>query len=228
MLFLNLSRSRYGNAVRFVNALLALLLLGTIFFVYPGTTQAVDTVRILALGDSLSAGHGLLRADSFPSQLERALVNRGIFAKVTNGGVSGDTSAGGLSRLDWVLSEGFDGVIVELGANDGLRGVEPKETLKNLDAILSKLKQKKIVVLLTGMQAPPNLGAEYSKEFKAVFPYLAKKYDLLFYPFFLKGVAAMDDLNQKDIIHPNSKGVGVIVKNILPYVIEMVEVIKTR
>lgn len=188
--------------------------------------MAADKVRILALGDSLSAGYGLLRADSFPSQLERALIKRGVIAKVTNAGVSGDTSAGGLSRLDWTLSEGFDAVIIELGANDGLRGLEPKETLKNLDAILGKLKQKDIAVLLTGMQAPPNLGAEYGKEFAEIFPYLATKYDIVFYPFFLEGVAAIDGLNQRDNIHPNLEGVAVIVKNILPYVIRLIQAVK--
>jgi acyl-CoA thioesterase-1 len=222
MVLLNIFRSRYGNAASFVNVLLVA------FFVLSGSSMAVDTVRILALGDSLSAGHGLMRANSFPSQLERALTSKGILAKVANAGVSGDTSAGGLSRLDWALSEGFDGVIIELGANDGLRGLEPGETLKNLDAILAKLQQKELVVLLTGMQAPPNLGAEYAKEFTAIFPQLATKYDILFYPFFLEGVAAIVDLNQEDTIHPNSEGVGVIVKNILPYVIEMIKAVKSQ
>ena len=221
-MFLNIFRSRYGNAASFVNVLLVA------FFVLPGSSIAVDTVRILALGDSLSAGHGLTRPDSFPSQLERALTNKGILVKVTNAGVSGDTSAGGLSRLDWALSEGFDGVIIELGANDGLRGLEPGETLKNLDAILAKLQQKELAVLLTGMQAPPNLGSEYAKEFAAIFPHLATKYDIVFYPFFLEGVAAIVDLNQEDTIHPNSEGVGVIVKNIFPYVIVMIKAVKSQ
>ena len=120
-MFLNIFRSRYGNVAVVVNDLVALLVLGAVTFAFPSTTKATDTLRILALGDSLSSGQGLLSEDAFPSQLERALVDRGIFAKVTNAGVSGDTSAGGLCRLDWALSEGFDGVIVELGANDGLR-----------------------------------------------------------------------------------------------------------
>ncbi len=227
-MFLNVFRSRYGKAAGFVNDLVALLVLGAVTFVFSGATMAADEVRILVLGDSLSSGHGLLRADAFPSQLERTLLKRGIIAKVTNAGVSGDTSAGGLSRLDWTLSEGFDAAIIELGANDGLRGLEPKETLKNLDAIVGKLKQKNIAVLLTGMQAPPNLGAEYGKEFASIFPHLATKYNIVFYPFFLEGVAAVDDLNQKDNIHPNSEGVGVIIKNILPYVIELTQVVKIR
>lgn len=223
-MFLNFLRSRYGNAASFVNASLVLV---AITFLFPPTTGAADTVRILALGDSLSAGYGLMRADSFPEQLERTLIKKGIAVKITNAGVSGDTSAGGLSRLDWSLSEGFDGVIVELGANDGLRGLEPSETLKNLDAILAKLQQKDLAVLLTGMQAPPNLGAEYGKEFAAIFPHLAKKYDIVFYPFFLEGVAAIAELNQEDTIHPNAEGVGVVVKNILPYVIEMIQTVKS-
>ena len=220
-MFPSFLRSRYGYIVSFVNDLLVLLVSGAIVFLMLCSAKAADSARLLALGDSLSAGYGLPREDSFPSQLERTLLNQGISVTVTNGGVSGDTSAGGLSRLNWLLSEEFDGVIVELGANDGLRGLEPKETKNNLDAILYLLKQKNIAVLLTGMQAPPNLGAQYGKEFKAVFSHLAAKHDVVFYPFFLKGVATVESLNQSDMIHPNSKGVEVIVKNIFPYVLEM-------
>ena len=168
----------------FVNDLLVLLASGAVVFLMLCSAKAADSARLLALGDSLSAGYGLPREDSFPSQLERALLNKGISAKVTNGGVSGDTSAGGVSRLDWLLSEGFDGVIIELGANDGLRGLEPKETQKNLNSIINLLKQKNIAVLLTGMQAPPNLGSDYGKEFTEIFSYLATKHKIVFFPFF--------------------------------------------
>ena len=203
-------------------------MLGGFVSISLGAAKATDMVRILALGDSLTAGYGLPQKDSFPSQLERALLNKGISAKVTNGGVSGDTSAGGVSRLDWLLSEGFDGVIIELGANDGLRGLEPKETQKNLNSIINLLKQKNIAVLLTGMQAPPNLGSDYGKEFTEIFSYLATKHKIVFFPFFLEGVATVVELNQKDGIHPNLKGVEVIVKNILPYVEEMLMNVKRR
>ncbi len=228
MLVPNSLRNRYGNAINLVNDLLVLLMLGGFVSISPGAAKATDMVRILALGDSLTAGYGLPKKDSFPSQLERALLNKGISAKVTNGGVSGDTSAGGVSRLDWLLSEGFDGVIIELGANDGLRGLEPKETQKNLNSIINLLKQKNIAVLLTGMQAPPNLGSDYGKEFTEIFSYLATKHKIVFFPFFLEGVATVVELNQKDGIHPNLKGVEVIVKNILPYVEEMLMNVKRR
>ena len=224
-MFLNVLRFRYGDPTGFVNALIVLVL---VTFVLPAQPAAAQKVKILALGDSLSAGYGLMRADSFPNRLQEALVGKGINAAVINAGVSGDTSAGGLSRLDWALSEGVDGVIVELGANDGLRGLEPGETLKNLDAILAKLKQKKLAILLTGMQAPPNLGGGYGREFAAIYPAVAKKHDVRLYPFFLEGVAAIPELNQEDTIHPNSEGVKVVVERILPYVIEMVQIIEKK
>ncbi len=179
---------------------------------------AGETVRILALGDSLTAGHGLPRGEAFPSRLERALSGGGLEVRVENAGVSGDTSAGGLSRLQWALAPGFDAVIVELGANDGLRGLEPVETESNLDAILGELKRRNLAVLLTGMRAPPNLGPEYGREFADLFPRLARKHGVSLYPFFLDGVAAVPDLNQDDAIHPNAAGVGVIVERIVPYV----------
>lgn len=202
--------------------------LSVITFLFPGRIATAETVRILALGDSLSAGYGLMRADSFPDQLERALRKDGLDVTVVNGGVSGDTSAGGLSRLDWALSEGFDAVIVELGANDGLRAIEPSETYKNLDAILAKLKERKLAVLLAGMYAPPNLGPEYGKEFAQVYRSLAEKYNVVFYRFFLEGVAPYPELNQEDAIHPNSQGVGVVVNRILPYVKTMLEKLKAE
>lgn len=219
-MFLKIIRSRYGAPGGFVNALMILAL---VTFALPAHPGAAQSIRILVLGDSLSAGYGLKLSQSFPSQLQRALLDDGLDAKVINGGVSGDTSSGGLSRLDWALSEGVDAVIIELGANDGLRGLAPAQTLNNLDAIIAKLKQRGLAVLLTGMRAPPNLGADYGREFADIYPALAKKYGLALYPFFLEGVAAIPELNQDDTIHPNNEGVKVVVGRILPHVRKMIQ-----
>ena len=173
---------------------------------------------ILALGDSLTAGYGLSQADSFPVQLSRALAEAGTPARVINAGVSGDTSAGGLSRLDWLMVDEPDLVLVELGANDGLRALNPEDTRRNLAAIIEGAKKYNARVLLTGMRALPNLGREYENAFNAIFPALARDHDVAFYPFFLDGVAADLDLNQPDGIHPNAEGVSIIVQRILPHV----------
>ncbi len=219
MLFLKDMSLRFCRATGFVNALMVMLL---VTFVLPAPAAA-DGIRVLALGDSLSAGYGLMRVDAFPNQLERALIEGGLNAKVINAGVSGDTSAGGLSRLDWALSEGVDAVIVELGANDGLRGLDPAQTYKNLDAILAKLKRRGLAVLLTGMRAPPNLGSDYGREFASIYPRLADKHNIALYPFFLDGVVSIAKLNQEDTIHPNAEGIKVVVANIYPYVKEMLQ-----
>ena len=224
-MFLKVFRFRYGEVSDKVNALILFMLLS---FALPAQSQAAGPVRILALGDSLSAGYGLMQADAFPNQLQRALNDDGIDAVVINAGVSGDTSAGGLSRLEWALSEGVDAVIIELGANDGLRGLDPGETFKNLDAILSKLKRRELAILLTGMRAPPNLGEDYGREFSDIYPRLAKQHEVPFYPFFLEGVATIAELNQEDTIHPNARGVRVVTKSILPYVKEMLQGIKSK
>jgi acyl-CoA thioesterase-1 len=184
---------------------------------------AVEPVRILVLGDSLAAGYGLPEEDAFPARLEVALHQRGLAATVLNGGVSGDTTAGGRARLDWALADKPDIVIVELGGNDGLRGIDPAETRRNLDAILTRLQDAGVGVLFTGMYAPPNLGREYGDAFRGVFEELAKRHGVAFYPFFLDGVAADPALNQSDGIHPNAAGVEVIVRRILPAVTEMIE-----
>ncbi len=173
---------------------------------------------IVAFGDSLSAGYGLDEADSFPVRLEAALRAGGVEAKVINSGVSGDTTAGGRARLGWSLPDHVDLVILELGANDGLRGIDPAETEANLDAILMALGARDIPVLFTGMQAPPNLGREYAAAFDALFPRLAARHGVVFYPFFLDGVAAERSLNQPDGIHPNPAGVDRIVLRLLPFV----------
>jgi len=179
-------------------------------------------VKILALGSSLTQGYGLPPGTEFTVQLQAALKRSGIDAVVTNAGVSADTSAGGLARLDWSLADHPDAVILELGSNDMLRGTPPAETEKNLRAILSKLKASRTKVLFTGMHAQRNLGAQYVKEFDAIYPRLAKQYGVLFYPFFLDGVALNPKLNQADGMHPNPAGVKVIVTRMLPYVKKLV------
>jgi len=175
-------------------------------------------VKILALGSSLTQGYGLPPGTEFPVQLQAALKKAGIDAVVINAGVSADTSAGGLARLDWSLADHPDAVILELGSNDMLRGIPPKVTEKNLRAILDKLKAAHVKVLLTGMFAQRNLGADYVQQFDAIYPRLAKDTNVLFYPFFLDGVALTPALNQADGMHPNPAGVKVIVARMLPLV----------
>ena len=179
-------------------------------------------VKILALGSSLTQGYGLPPGTEFPVQLQAALKQAGIDAVVINAGVSADTSAGGLARLDWSLADHPDAVILELGSNDMLRGTPPSETEKNLRAILDKLKSAHVKVLLTGMHAQRNLGADYVRQFDSLYPRLAKDYDVLFYPFFLDGVALNPKLNQADGMHPNPAGVKVIVTRMLPFVKKLV------
>lgn len=178
------------------------------------------------LGDSLTAGYGLPKGKSVPAQLELALKTGGFNVKIINAGVSGDTSAGGLRRLTWALSEQPQGLIIELGANDGLRGLDPKQTFKNLNAIIEKALSAQIKVLLTGMLAPPNLGPEYGKDFNYVYPQLAHNHGIELYPFYLEGVISNPTLNLNDGLHPNVKGVAVIVKNLLPEVKKLIAKIR--
>jgi acyl-CoA thioesterase I len=175
-------------------------------------------IKMVVLGDSLSAGLGLAAADAFPQKLQKSLKDKGIEVDMINAGVSGDTSSGGRDRLDWSIPEGTDAVIVELGANDALRGIDPKVTRAALTDILTRLKARKIAVLLCGMLAPPNYGTDYSAQFNAIYPDLAKSFGVPLYPFFLEGVATDAKLNQADGMHPTAEGVDVIVKNILPSV----------
>jgi acyl-CoA thioesterase-1 len=175
----------------------------------------------LAIGTSLTAGYQVPAGKEFTAVLEARLKKDGYNVRVVNAGVSGDTSAGGLARLDWALNEPFDAAIVELGSNDALRAQKPSETEANLDAILTKLKAKNIKVLLAGMMAPRNLGPDYAKDFDAIYPRLAKKHAVAFYPFFLDGVAGQLKLNQPDGIHPNEAGTAVIVGKIAPYVAKL-------
>jgi acyl-CoA thioesterase I len=175
-------------------------------------------LRVVALGDSLTAGFGIGPADAFPAQLEMALKARGHDIEISNAGVSGDTTAGGLARLDWAVPDGTEAVIIELGANDMLRGLDPGAARRNLEAIITRIKAKRAAVLLTGMRSVGNWGADYVKSFDAIFPELAAKYELPFYPFFLEGVAGRAGLNQPDGLHPNRRGVAAIVGAILPTV----------
>jgi acyl-CoA thioesterase-1 len=179
---------------------------------------AERTLKLVAFGDSLTAGYGLPQAAAFPTVLEAALKARGRAVAIANAGVSGDTTAGGLDRLDWSVPDGTDGVIVELGANDMLRGVDPAQTRKNLDTIVSRLKARNIPVLLAGMYAARNLGPDYVARFDSIYPDLAKQYGLTLYPFFLDGVAGQAKLALADGVHPTAEGVRIIVERIIPTV----------
>lgn len=184
---------------------------------------AAEPVTILALGDSLTAGYGLAERDAFPAQLERALMAQGYQVRVINAGISGDTSAGGVARLEWSLSDHPDLVIVALGANDALRGLNPDQTRANLTAIITRLQQRRIDLLLAGMLAPRNMGEAYYNSFDKIYPELAEEFDVPLYPFFLDGVAARPELNLNDGIHPNPTGVAVMVEGILPLIVGMLE-----
>ena len=181
-------------------------------------TPSNGPIKLVVLGDSLSAGLGLPAADAFPAQLEKALKDKGLNVAIGNAGVSGDTTSGGLDRLDWSVPEGTRGVILELGANDALRGTSPEVTRTALDDIIKRLTARHVAVLLCGMLSPPNYGADYPAQFNAIYPDLAKSFGVPLYPFFLQGVAADAKLNQADGMHPTAEGVEIIVKNILPAV----------
>jgi acyl-CoA thioesterase-1 len=184
---------------------------------------ASQPLRIVVLGDSLVAGLGLKPSEAFPAQLERALKERGHDVEVINAGVSGDTTAGGLDRVGWAVPERTGAVILELGANDALRGLDPRRAKSNLDKIITTLKAGGAEVLLAGMLAPRNLGEPYTRAFDAIYPELAAKHGLLLYPFFLDGVAMNAKLNLDDGLHPNNRGVAEITKKILPSVEQLIE-----
>ncbi|MBY0381129.1 MAG: arylesterase [Xanthobacteraceae bacterium] len=177
-----------------------------------------SAIRLAVLGDSLTAGYGLPASAAFPVRLQQALKDKGVDADILNAGVSGDTITDGLNRLDWSIPEGTQAVIVELGANDMLRGIDPKASRAALEKILGRLKERHIAVLLCGMYAAPNFGPDYQQAFDAIYPALAKAYDVPLYPFFLDGVASDKSLNQADGLHPTAAGVDTIVKKILPAV----------
>jgi acyl-CoA thioesterase I len=216
---------RYGARRLLANAALALLL---VTFPALGSAGAASarTLKLLVLGDSLAAGFGLSHADGFEAQLAQALKAHGRDVEIEDGAVSGDTTAGGRARLDWALADGADAALIELGGNDGLRGLDPKETATNLGAILDTLASKHIPALLSGMYAPPNLGDEYEQQFRAVFDALGRRPGVIYDPFFLEGVAANPALNQADRIHPNAEGVRRVVARILPAVEKLLDAAK--
>jgi acyl-CoA thioesterase-1 len=200
-----------------VVGLIAVMTAGTVFAetLAPGQTKPV---KIVVLGDSLSAGLGLSASAAFPARLQNALKDKGIAVEMRNAGVSGDTASGGRDRLDWSVPEGTDAVLLELGANDALRGTDPAVTRAALSDILTRLRARNIAVLLCGMLAPPNYGSDYAARFNAIYPDLAKSFGVPLYPFFLEGVAAQASLNQADGIHPTAEGVDIIVRKIMPTV----------
>jgi acyl-CoA thioesterase-1 len=214
---------RYAVLSKFFKSLGFIVLVWVMALSAANNGNAASLTRILVLGDSLSAGYGLLAGEAFPVKLGIKLRAAGHNVKMLNGGVSGDTSAGGRARLNWALADKPRFAIIELGANDGLRGLDSEAMRENLDDIIVRLKAAKIGVLLTGMRAPPNIGPDYGRAFNRVFPDLAQKHDVLLYPFFLDGVAAISSLNQRDGIHPNPRGVAVIVDRIMPFVVRLLK-----
>jgi acyl-CoA thioesterase I len=201
-------------------AVLAAVIVGVFL---AGVARAADApIKIVALGDSLTAGYNLPASAAFPVKLERALRAKGHVVEVANAGVSGDTASGGLARLDWSVPDGTAAVIVELGANDMLRGIDPKVTQRALEEIARRLTERRIVVLIAGMRAIPNLGIDFANGFETIYPEIASKYDALLYPFFLEGVAGDAKLNQRDGLHPTAAGIDVIVGGILPKAEELI------
>ena len=194
----------------------------------PAAGAGEAPVKIVALGDSLTAGFELPAGAAFPVRLERALRAKGHAVEIANAGVSGDTTSGGLARLDWSVPEGTDAVIVELGANDMLRGLDPKVTQRALEEIVRRLTDRRVVVLIAGMRAIPNLGIDYVQGFETIYPEIAAKYGVLLYPFFLEGVAGDAKLNQRDGLHPTAAGVDVIVNGILPKAEELLARVRQR
>ncbi len=204
-----------------INGRFRVVLLALALILVPHPSRAIEPPVLVVLGDSLTAGFGLAPEQAFPARLQVHLAARGIRVRVENAGVSGDTTAGGLARLDWSVGADADAVIVELGANDALRGLPPEAAEANLDEILQRLRQRKLPVLIAGMLAPRNLGPEYIEAFDGIYPRLAEKYDAPLYRFFLDGVVQDPKLNQPDMLHPNEAGVEVIVRNIAPSVIAL-------
>ena len=192
------------------------LTLGLTFAAMSHAAAADQAAKIVAFGDSLTAGFNLPASAAFPTKLEEALRAKGFAVAIANAGVSGDTASGGLARLDWSVPEGTDGVILELGANDMLRGTDPNVTRAALEEIVRRLSERHIAVLLAGMRAIPNLGVQYAQGFENIFPELAAKYDLVYYPFFLEGIAGKAEFNQRDGVHPTAAGIDRIVAGILP------------
>ena len=204
-------RRRFTSLRSALSLFLSMLVIG-------GPAAAANPPQILVFGDSLAAGFGLPPEASFPARLEARLAADGVRARVVNAGVSGDTTAGGLKRLDWALADKPDLVILELGANDALRGIDPESVRANLDTMIGRIRASGAKLLLTGMQAPPNWGEAYKKRFDSLYPELAKAHGVALYPFFLDGVAMEPALNQPDGLHPNARGVAALVDRIAPHV----------
>ncbi|RKE80100.1 arylesterase [Rhizobium sp. AG855] len=192
------------------------------------TASLAEPLKVVGFGDSLMAGYQLPQDDALPAQLQRNLVAKGHDVVIKNAGVSGDTTSGGLARVDWSVPDGTDGVILELGANDALRGIPPEQTARNLDQIITRLKARNISVLLIGMLAPPNMGGDYAERFNAIYPDLAKKYDLPLYPFVLDGVITERKLLLEDGMHPNTEGLAVMAERMLPLAQSWVSSIKGK
>jgi len=211
-----------------MNYIIKLIFTIIFFLSFSITIAYAKSLNVIVLGDSLVAGYGLLKNDGFINQLQNKINSNNIKLNLVNGGVSGETSSGLMNRLEWVLEEKFDGVIVSIGANDTLRGINPELTFQNINNILNYLKKNKIPSMLIGMKAPNNLGKDYVSEFNKIYPNLAKIYKVSFYPFFLKDVVLVPSLNQNDMIHPNKKGVKKIVENIYPYFIDFYTTFKDK
>jgi acyl-CoA thioesterase-1 len=221
----------YGSLPRLVQPLirLALVTITCVALMSPAGGLAADQpVKIAVLGDSLTAGYGLPAGAAFPARLQAALRAKGHAVEIHDAGVSGDTASGGLSRLDWSVPDGTHAVIVELGANDALRGIDPKVTRAALDGILRRLKERGMAVLLAGMRAPRNLGEDYARAFDAIYPELAAAHGVPLYPFFLEGVVTDAALNQGDGIHPNAAGVEVIVRGIAPKAEDLIAQVRSQ
>jgi len=218
--FLKAKSTSYGHWLLLVQAVAFAVVLAA------ASPVAARTIRLVVLGDSLTAGLGLPPGKAFPDRLQAALRARGLDVDVLNAGVSGDTAADGLGRYDWAVPANADALIVELGANDMLRGLEPEATKKALSAILDKAHATRLLTLIAGMRAAPNLGAEYDRAFDAIYPALAKDYDVALYPFFLDGVAGDPKLNQADGMHPTAEGVDAIVERIAPSVERILKQVK--
>ena len=211
-----------------MNYIIKLIFTIIFFLSFSITIAYTKSLNVIVLGDSLVAGYGLLKNDGFINQLQNKINSNNIKLNLVNGGVSGETSSGLMNRLEWVLEEKFDGVIVSIGANDALRGINPKLTFQNINNILNYLKKNQIPSMLIGMKAPNNLGKRYVNKFNSIYPNLAKIYKVSFYPFFLKDVVLVPSLNQNDMIHPNKKGVKKIVENIYPYFIDFYTTFKDK
>lgn len=208
--------------------LIALVALGGLALSQVASAEDKTPLHIVGLGDSLMAGYQLEASESYTAQLQKALEDKGLSVEISNAAVSGDTSAGGRERAQWSVPDGTDGVILELGANDALRGISPDETRKNLEAMIEGFKARDIPVLLIGILAPPNMGGDYAERFNAIYQSLAEKHELALYPFFLDGVVLDDSLKLEDGMHPNAKGVAVMVERSLPTVLSFAQEISTK